>query len=88
MIWPNHCLIGSSGHNVTPLILEALGEWEVRNKRAVKYVIKGNNSKTEHYSAIQAEVVVPEDPETQTNTKLLEELARHEKVFICGQALS
>lgn len=88
MIWPNHCLVGSSGHNVTPILLDALLQWERRNKSAVKYILKGHNSKTEHYSAIQAEVVVPEDTQTQLNTALLEELRRHEKVLICGQALS
>jgi len=51
--------------------------------------LKGTNSKTEHYSAIKAEVVVPEDKETTgVNHTFVNELKQHDRILICGQALS
>lgn len=50
--------------------------------------MKGNNSLTEHYSAIKAEVTRPDDNNTQINYSLIQALRRHTKVIVCGQALS
>eukprot|EP00511_Aplanochytrium_stocchinoi_P001548 CAMPEP_0204843408 /NCGR_PEP_ID=MMETSP1346-20131115/47957_1 /ASSEMBLY_ACC=CAM_ASM_000771 /TAXON_ID=215587 /ORGANISM="Aplanochytrium stocchinoi, Strain GSBS06" /LENGTH=346 /DNA_ID=CAMNT_0051982545 /DNA_START=430 /DNA_END=1471 /DNA_ORIENTATION=+ len=88
-IWPEHCLIGTSGHNVRQVIQDALHEWEEVQGKAVTYVMKGNNSKSEHYSAIKAEVIVPGDEwNTSLNNVLLNELKRHMRLLICGQASS
>mmetsp|Transcript_9646 Transcript_9646/g.12517 ORF Transcript_9646/g.12517 Transcript_9646/m.12517 type:complete len:284 (-) Transcript_9646:399-1250(-) len=88
-IWPEHCLIGTPGHCVRGVIQEALQAWEDAKEKAVSYIVKGNNSKTEHYSAIKAEVIVPgEEDLTDLNRTLLDELSRHDKVLICGQASS
>merc|ERR1739847_56447 len=40
------------------------------------------------YSALKAEVEVADDPTTGLNTGLVSELARHEQVICCGQAMS
>lgn len=87
-IWPPHCLIGTKGHNVEEKIAEALGEWEMFTNNTVHYIFKGKNSKTEHYSAFRAEVIVKEDESTQFNTKLYNDLIRHKKIFVAGEALS
>mmetsp|Transcript_28725 Transcript_28725/g.35291 ORF Transcript_28725/g.35291 Transcript_28725/m.35291 type:complete len:305 (+) Transcript_28725:222-1136(+) len=89
IIWPEHCLIGTHGHCVQDGILEALHKWEAKSGKSVHYVLKGTNSKTEHYSAIKAEVVVPEDEiNTDVNFALVNDLKLHNRVLICGQALS
>jgi nicotinamidase-related amidase len=85
-IWPPHCLIGSKGNNVLPVLFEALGEWEASKKKNVSYVSKGSNYLTEHYSAVKAEVPDPEDPTTQLNTKLIQTLMEADKILIAGEA--
>lgn len=51
-------------------------------------VKKGMNNLTEMYSAVEAEVPLPEDPRTYTNVPLIQHLKRAKKVVVCGQALS
>jgi nicotinamidase/pyrazinamidase len=88
-IWPPHCLIGSPGANVMPVVWEALNKWERDHESAfVDYVTKGSNYWTEHYSAVMADVPDPEDPSTQLNTKLISTLQEVDLIGISGQALS
>eukprot|EP00512_Aurantiochytrium_limacinum_P001386 CAMPEP_0171489480 /NCGR_PEP_ID=MMETSP0958-20121227/2779_1 /TAXON_ID=87120 /ORGANISM="Aurantiochytrium limacinum, Strain ATCCMYA-1381" /LENGTH=291 /DNA_ID=CAMNT_0012022695 /DNA_START=378 /DNA_END=1253 /DNA_ORIENTATION=- len=87
-IWPEHCLIGSEGHAVRKIIREALEKWETYKNSCVQYVFKGNNSYTEHYSAIRAEVIRDSDKNTCLNEALVKQLQLHDKVLVCGQAKS
>jgi nicotinamidase-related amidase len=87
VIWPEHCLLGSEGHGVYPIIQEALHAWSERPHR-VDYVFKGQNPLTEHFSAVEAEVPDPNDPATQTNHALLERLNASERVWVAGWARS
>lgn len=88
IIWPYHCLIGTQGHAVSPALMPALEEWSERRGRAVTYVLKGQNNRTEMYSALKAEVPVKDDPATGLNMQLVETLASHSQVVICGEAKS
>eukprot|EP01035_Chromulina_nebulosa_P028100 gene28100-37036_t len=55
-IWPDHCLIGTTGHSIHDEINVALRAWTDKNyKKTVKYIHKGMNCLTEMYSAIKAE---------------------------------
>ena len=87
-IWPPHCLVGTWGHNVIPVVAAALRHWEEQGLKRVNYVIKGHNPWTEHYSALQADVPDPADPGTQLNLDLLETLQQADLVALSGQALS
>ena len=87
VIWPEHCLIGSAGHAIYPSIQEALHHWSSRPAR-VDYIYKGQNAFTEHFSAIEAEVPDPHDPETQANRTLLNRLSQSDEVWISGWARS
>jgi nicotinamidase-related amidase len=87
-IWPEHCLIGSWGHNVHAELLAALNEWSRRQLKTVHYVPKGSNPDTEHYSAIAAEVIDPSDLGTQLNTYLLDQLKQADHILVAGEALS
>jgi len=86
-IWPPHCLIGSEGHNIYPVLFEALLEWE-KDFAMVDYVTKGSNVFTEHYSIFRAEVSDPQDPTTQINTKLINLLMESDIIAIAGEASS
>ena len=87
-IWPPHCLVGTWGHGVMPVVAEALRHWEETGFTRVDYVTKGHSPWTEHYSAVQADVPDPADPCTQLNTHLIRTLEQADLVALSGQALS
>lgn len=87
-VWPVHCLIGTAGNNVVEPIQKALAQWEKENTAMVNYVTKGSNYKTEHYSALQADVPDPADPATMLNTRLIQTLEQADIIALSGQALS
>lgn len=86
-IWPPHCLIGSWGYGIVPELFEAFLEWE-KSFAIVDYVTKGSNFWTEHYSAVQADVPDPEDPDTQLNMRLIETLQKADIILLAGEARS
>lgn len=88
MVWPEHCLIGSPGHNVQPELLSTLQAWERSEYASINYVTKGTNIYTEHYGALQAEVVDPTDPDTSLNTGLLQMLQSADVIGVAGEASS
>lgn len=87
-IWPPHCLVGSWGHNVFPPLLDALHQWEAHQFKIVRFVIKGSNCHTEHYSALSADVPDPTDPVTHVNHELLRWLRDADEIVIAGEAAS
>lgn len=87
-IWPEHCLIGSWGHNVQVDLAQALQRWERTYFANVDYVAKGTNVYTEHYGALQAEVPDPNDPSTQLNAGFLQILQDADIVGVAGEASS
>jgi nicotinamidase/pyrazinamidase len=86
-IWPPHCLIGSWGYGVYPDVFEALLGWE-KDFAMVDYVTKGSNFWTEHYSAVQADVPDPADPDTQLNQGLIQTLQNADMILLAGEARS
>jgi nicotinamidase-related amidase len=88
VIWPEHCLIGSWGHNVHADVRAALERWARSRLKQVDFIHKGANPGTEHYSAIQAEVPAADDPSTLPNSRLLGALASADIVVVAGEALS
>jgi len=84
-IWPEHCLIGDEGHNVSKLLAAAIHDWEDRFAQA-DFVTKGSNPWTEHFSAVRAEVPDPEDPSTQVNTAFIETLEDADLILLAGEA--
>lgn len=87
-IWPEHCLVGTTGNAIAQPILNSLMAWEKRLISRFAPVTKGHNPYTEHYGAFFAEVIDPRDPTTSLNTHLVEKLQKADLVLISGQALS
>ena len=87
-IWPEHCLIGTPGHAVIPVLNAALQAWVKRHMRPVEYIHKGTNCLTEMYSAVAAEVPLGEDPSTDVNQALIQQLHSADRLLICGEAKS
>jgi len=87
-IWPEHCLLGDPGHAVSPILLPSLLRWSENRERSITWVLKGQNNRTEMYSALKAEVELDDDPTTKLNTDLIATLATHSLVIVCGEAKS
>jgi nicotinamidase/pyrazinamidase len=87
-IWPYHCIVGTSGHEITPSINEALARWAIRNSQLVFYMWKGTNPKAEMYSAFKADVEVPGADETKLNKQVLDRIYCYNNIVICGEASS
>lgn len=88
ILWPPHCLQATWGSCIQQDIWEAVHKWEcLIPGRRVNYVTKALNPLTEHYSAIQAEVPDPQDPNTTTNYSLVEHL-KSKAIYVAGEALS
>ena len=85
-IWPEHCIIGSSGNNIYPQLFNSLCEWEKTPGNFVQYQTKGSNFKTEHYSVFEAEYPDPSDPSTQFNSLFANAINSCDKVLIAGEA--
>jgi len=88
LIWPEHCLIGTPGHNVVEPLNAALQSWSGHNLDIVNYVNKGTCPLTEMYSGLKADVEVKDEESTKLNRKLVARLLEADRVLICGQALS
>jgi len=89
VIWPYHCLIGTPGWNIQPVIMKSILDWEKRTYRMYNPITKGSNFKTEHYSAVKAEVEVPEDPTTHLNQRgIIDPLENADMIIMMGQARS
>jgi nicotinamidase/pyrazinamidase len=88
-IWPPHCLVGSEGFAIYPVIFDAIHQWEMTKKgRLINFIEKAHNPMTEHYSALFAEVPDPSDPSTRTNFSLIDKLKTDDMIFVGGEALS
>jgi nicotinamidase-related amidase len=74
MIWPEHCLIGTDGHNLTTNIASSLMDWCRTTGGSVEWVHKGQHLLTEMYSALCAEV--PVNKCTSFNYELMESVRR------------
>ncbi len=88
LIWPYHTMIGTVGHSITPALYESITYHSEARRSQPIYVIKGRIPKTEHYSILEPEVKVPEDPEGSLNTALLDKMGSYDKIYVAGQAKS
>lgn len=87
VIWPEHCIIGSSGAAIYPSITEAIKEWS-RQGRFFGVYAKGTYPLTEHFGAFRANIQIPNRPETQLNNELISKLETFDKIYFAGEAKS
>lgn len=87
-VWPEHCLIGTTGHAVHPQINEAIQDWAVAQKKTVTYVMKGQYTLSEQYSCFKAEVSVVGDDSNERGKALLDQMCQLDSILLCGQASS
>ncbi len=88
MIWPEHCIIGSDGQMLEPEFLNAVSEWEATYYGIAPRTTKGSNPFTEHYSALVADVIDPEDEGTRLNEDFINVIKEYDIILGAGEALS
>lgn len=87
-VWPDHCLVGSWGHNIYAPLHQALQRWERLQHRTVTPLFKGLNPDTEHFSAFEADRPEATDPDTQFDARRVADLVEAGRVLVAGEALS
>ena len=87
LVWPEHCLLGGPGHAIWSPLREAVHAWEGQGRRS-ELLLKGRNPWTEHFSAVRAEVVDPDDPHTQLRQGWVQQRAEASELLVSGEALS
>jgi nicotinamidase-related amidase len=86
MIWPEHCIVSTWGHEIAAPLRDALKDWRGKTGRAVRYVFKGENPYTEQFSAFEG--VDTSYFETEFNENLAARLMTFDRVTFAGEALS
>jgi len=87
VIWPEHCILGSSGAAIANEIMDPVRLW-ARKGRYFQVVTKGTHPLTEHFGALKAQVSIEGSPETQLNTSLMKTLQQYDTLLIAGEARS
>ncbi len=89
MIWPYHTLIGTIGQTLIPPLYEAIAYHAAARKTQPRFLLKGDEPRTEHYSILEPEVKLPDRPELDFNASFMDALANdHDLIYIAGQAKS
>ncbi len=87
-IWPYHVLIGSPGHMLDPELWSAVVWHALARQTQPRWLAKGSEPRTEHYSIVRPEVPLPGMSDGGRNRVLLEELARADMILVAGEAMS
>ncbi len=87
-IWPEHCVLGTAGNALEPVLAAALRDRARLTGRNHLTVIKGLNPFTEHFGIFEAQVPMGGDPDTQLNRQLLAQLDEYDNILVCGEARS
>lgn len=88
MIWPYHTMIGTPGHSISPALYEAIAYHSAARETRPRFLQKGTIAKTEHYSLLEPEVKVPDEPQGDLNEDFLNMLVSYDLIYIAGQAKS
>jgi nicotinamidase-related amidase len=81
-VWPYHAMLGSIGHALVSAVDEAIFFHGIARESSPAFQVKGDNPRTEHYSALGPEVG------GDRNEALVELLQSFDAVVIAGQAKS
>lgn len=87
-IWPYHVLIGGPGNSLDPALFEVVQWHALARQSQPAWLRKGRIPQSEHYSALQPEIPVPEHPQGDLHAGIVETLRAADYVFIAGEAQS
>jgi nicotinamidase-related amidase len=86
MIWPEHCVVSTWGHQIAEPLRNAVAEWRKKTGLAARYVFKGENPYTDQFSVFEG--LDASYPETAFNESFAARLAAFDQVTFAGEALS
>jgi len=86
-IWPPHCLIGSWGALVQEELFRAILDWEEKKLISSHKILKGDDYRTEHYGAFEAEVNSPKEGASLWLDGMIEKMKEADEIYIAGEAL-
>ena len=84
-IWPVHCVAGTAGSEIVPVIAQAISRHGLLRRSVHLELLKGQNLRTEHYGIFGAEVEDPKDPGTKLNTGLMRDISGYNRSYWLGQ---
>lgn len=86
-LWPVHCRADTPGSALVPELSEAAEEFARQRLAIPDFVTKGSNFRTEHYSAVKAEVPDPDDQSgTGLNMPLIKTMEQADVLYWMGIA--
>lgn len=90
MVWNPHCIVGTEGHGIEPILMAALNKWQAVHNKNLKYIFKGMDYRTEHFSAIEPVMLPPNSKiALQNDTENVMGLFQNvDTLFVAGEALS
>jgi nicotinamidase-related amidase len=88
VIWPYHTMIGNLGNALDPELWSAVFWHSLARKSQPSWLTKGSIPLTEHYSIVQPEIPVANNPLGGKNKAFLDILAEADIVLIAGEAES
>ena len=88
MIWPAHTMEGTLGHMLSAPLSEAIAWHSIARQTQPIYINKGRTARTEFYGIFGAEVPDPQEPSSALNAALLDDVLRHDRIYIAGEAKS
>jgi nicotinamidase/pyrazinamidase len=88
MIWPFHCMEGTSGRALVPALSEAIMYHSGARMAQPTYLTKGTIAHTEFYSVVEPEVKYAKHPDGGLNTRFLDMVGQFDLIYIAGQARS
>lgn len=88
VVWPYHALLGSIGHALDPTLMEAALYHSLVRHSPIRWISKGDITRTEHYSIFEPEVKMSEMTGGTISSSLLSELASFDRVYVAGEAKS
>jgi len=89
-LWPPHCILGTPGHALSPVVAEAVNFWSYARTGQASFQIKGGNPLAEAYSVFGEEVRVRHDGKVlaQKNVATISQLMAFDRVIFAGEAAS
>lgn len=88
MIWPLHCMEGTTGRALVPALSEAVMYHSGARLAQPTYLTKGTIAHTEFYSVVEPEVKYAKHPDGGLNTRFLDMIAQFDLIYVAGQARS
>ena len=88
MVWPYHTIQGTLGHNLMPVLREALTFFAAARLSQINFLVKGTVPQVEHYGIFGPEVLYPKNPNGGINTAILDVLANNDLIYVAGEAKS